>query len=574
MRDEIIKRNLIVNSISLLIFFLLSLISFSYFNKKNIENELVNISSLIETNLKKTSTKEELIAEADSYSTKNNFIIIVLSDSNGSIFYDSSDDSVGIVTIDNIKEDELKKTNSDNNVYSTDEALFYISKINDNYFMRIEIQYESNSNYILLSIFFAVFILLFVIFITFFVSKKTSKNVIDKFEDIREHLKTINEGEYDRIPTTSNYPEIEPILDEINEINTNLYLSLSKITNERDKQSFIINNMEQGLIIINEDGQVELINNYALTSLEIDKEINEKDNYEDALNNEYIISAIRKSLVKKNNAYFDIFDKTSNKVYSVSLSYLKNKWDSLSHQVGLIVILIDDVTFIRANDKIKREFVSNASHELKSPITSISGFSELLLSNKDSFDEKTIKYLNIIYTESIKMKKSINNLLYLSKLESGEKIESIKTDVYFKDVVTDVLDSFNQDIEAMNIKIINDIDDSKLYVENELLIHLIRNLIENAIKYNKVNGSIKISTITKNNQVILRISDSGIGISEQYIDRIYERFFRVDESHNRVKNSTGLGLNIVKKIVDILDAKISVDSKIDIGTTFTVEFNK
>ena len=193
---------------------------------------------------------------------------------------------------------------------------------------------------------------------------------------------------------------------------------------------------------------------------------------------------------------------------------------------------------------------------------------------EDSYDEVTKKYLKIINKESSRMTSIINDMLYLANLQEKEKMPIEIESIDLKELVDNVVIDFEQKILKNNITIINNLQET--YIENnyDMLKHIVSNIVENAIKYNKENGKIFISCNVKKNTVNLIIEDTGVGMDSKNIDKIFNRFYREDESHNRKKSGSGLGLNIVKQISEIINAKISVESVVDQGTKFTIKLNK
>ena len=168
----------------------------------------------------------------------------------------------------------------------------------------------------------------------------------------------------------------------------------------------------------------------------------------------------------------------------------------------------------------------------------------------------------------------INDMLYLANLQEKEKAPIEIESIDVKEMVDAVIFEFEQKISKNTITVINDLQE--VYVENnyDMLKHIISNIIENAIKYNKENGKIFISCNVSKNNVKLIIEDTGIGVDSKNLDKIFNRFYREDESHNRKKSGSGLGLNIVKQISEIINANISVESELDKGTKFTIKLNK
>ena len=219
--------------------------------------------------------------------------------------------------------------------------------------------------------------------------------------------------------------------------------------------------------------------------------------------------------------------------------------------------------------KVRQEFTSNVSHELKTPLHVISGYAELIKEGivKDSdvkeFGEK-------IYSEASRMSKLVEDIMKISKLESDKAFE--KTQLKLKNIVVAIVDSLMIEADKKNIKFKLSLNDCSISGNYDSIYSLIFNLVDNAIKYNKTNGKITIKLQEVSNNVILSVKDTGIGIPKEDLDRIFERFYRVDKSRSKDSGGTGLGLAIVKHSLIVNNATIKVESELKKGSTFTVTF--
>ena len=219
--------------------------------------------------------------------------------------------------------------------------------------------------------------------------------------------------------------------------------------------------------------------------------------------------------------------------------------------------------------KVRQEFTSNVSHELKTPLHVISGYAELIKEGivKDSdvkeFGEK-------IYSEASRMSKLVEDIMKISKLESDKAVE--KTPLNLKNIVVAIVDSLMIEADKKNIKFKLSLNDCSISGNYDSIYFLIFNLVDNAIKYNKTNGKITIKLQEVSNNVILSVKDTGIGIPKEDLDRIFERFYRVDKSRSKDSGGTGLGLAIVKHSLIVNNATIKVESELKKGSTFTVTF--
>ena len=231
-------------------------------------------------------------------------------------------------------------------------------------------------------------------------------------------------------------------------------------------------------------------------------------------------------------------------------------------------LMIENEEVLNAS-KVRQEFTSNVSHELKTPLHVISGYAELIKEGivKDSdvkeFGEK-------IYSEASRMSKLVEDIMKISKLESDKAIE--KTQLKLKNIVVSIVDSLMIEADKKNVKFKLSLNDCSISGNYDSIYSLIFNLVDNAIKYNKTNGKITIKLQEVSNNVILSVKDTGIGIPKEDLDRIFERFYRVDKSRSKDSGGTGLGLAIVKHSLIVNNATIKVESELKKGSTFTVTF--
>lgn len=238
-------------------------------------------------------------------------------------------------------------------------------------------------------------------------------------------------------------------------------------------------------------------------------------------------------------------------------------------KIGTLII-IRDITSIRKLEKIRRDFVANVSHELRTPLTSISGFVETLKIRELDAKNRN-KVIDIIEFETERLKRLINNLLELSEIESIKTTKPL-TDIDITDDVNKIVELLTPLSDKKEIKIRLNIEEGlNTIIGNKDWFRLIlTNLIENSIKYMEVKGNIRINVSNHNSGVKLVIKDNGIGIPEEDLPRIFERFYRVDKSRSSIVEGSGIGLAIVKHIVILLKGTIEVRSKLGEGTCFIV----
>lgn len=227
-------------------------------------------------------------------------------------------------------------------------------------------------------------------------------------------------------------------------------------------------------------------------------------------------------------------------------------------------------------EQIRSEFVANVTHELKTPLTSISGFIETLQDGAAENPEIRNKFIDIIAIETSRLERLIEDVLVLSDIENKRApLDIAKIDT--KDSLIKMISTMEPLANSKNIKIETKLA-NQCFIEGNVdrFIQMMMNLIENAIKYSKEDqkGKILVSSFMDNDKVYIEVTDNGIGISEEHFDRLFERFYRVDKSRTKKGGGTGLGLSIVKHIAFLFNAEVSVKSTLGEGTTFTVIFNR
>lgn len=223
---------------------------------------------------------------------------------------------------------------------------------------------------------------------------------------------------------------------------------------------------------------------------------------------------------------------------------------------------------------IRKEFVANVSHELKTPLTSISGFIETLQQGAAENPEIRTKFIDIIAIETSRLKRLIEDLLVLSDIENRKTTDQNLFDV--KGEIEQTVETLELIAEKKSIKMITELEDGlQILGSSDRFSQMMVNLIENAVKYSEENGRVWIRSVaTEDNKIVISVEDEGIGIAEEHLDRLFERFYRVDKSRSTKVGGTGLGLSIVKHIAVLFNAELNVKSHVGKGTIFYVTFER
>lgn len=275
------------------------------------------------------------------------------------------------------------------------------------------------------------------------------------------------------------------------------------------------------------------------------------------------------STVNKTRIKSIFFEQIGPRIYKIEVATLEFEKIKKEDSFPSVASILIDVTEEYNADKMKKDFVANASHELKSPITSILGYSQLISEGLIEDKNEVIDTSNKIEKEAKRMSKIVFNLLRLSSIENNQlrTIGRINLEKGIKDLV----ESIKLQIEKKDLEVDIDISSNMEIKMNEMDFQdLFLNLIDNAVKYNKEGGHISIKADKKENYI--EIEDNGIGISKENLSRIFERFYRVDKARSRKDGGTGLGLSIAKYVASYYGYTLDVSSTLGVGTKFTCYF--
>ncbi len=512
---------------------------------KNIDNDLQNISSNIEDiNIYISSEDGEILTKNINYNALiSKYALIDL--------------------IQNFL------ANTEQNFYYKNNKLFFID-----YFNKEDTFLIINTNIyfikdLLINIAYAVFISLFLLsFIIYFMTKNFKRDFISPILNISEEILKIEKNMEKPIFKETKFEEIDIMQKATDNINKKIKSMFYDIKIQNNKLKYILDNINEGFLLFDKNRKVFIINKMAKKILNAeDKKAGENIIY--YTQNIKIINSIENVLSKKENSVFDI--KTEdNKIYSLYVSKLEE--GIFENNYGGIIFFLD-ITLEREAQMLKQQFFSDISHELKTPITSIKGYAELLYNNFAKNIDMEKEFLKRIQKETDNITNLINNILTISKLENNYKDEHNKTKIRISSLVNEIIETITPLCIKNNITIYNKCDDIEIFADYNLMHKLFSNLIINAIKYNKKNGYVNILCFNKNNFINIIVEDNGIGINILDRNRIFERFYIA--SKNRVKNlnGSGLGLSIVKHIVNFYNGTIELETEENIGTKFLIKIN-
>lgn len=499
------------------------------------------------------------------YKFKDNLVRLTVINKDGEVIFDNE-----IAKLDNHNNrqeiiDAFKNGSGSSVRYSASlstSMVYVATKIDDNTVIRSSVPVNNIRVFTSGTLKYYIAIILLVFVLSLFLAVKLVKIIVYPINELQKVTSKIENGDLNKRAIIYNYDEIGFLAQTFNNIADQLEIRIIDSLDKKNKLEAILESMESGVIAIDNNENIILINSYSQKLFDL-KEDNIGKKISDCIIDYDLINFIREipEIGTKEVKLFHPIERELRVKKSPIINYLNNS-------IG-IVITVQDITDIKRLENMRSEFVANVSHELKTPLTSIKGFSETLRYVDDS--ETKNKFLDIIDKESERLTNLINDILILSNIENIHKMES----EYFNpgDVIENVLDMVKSQAYKKSIIIkYNDCFNSEILGSKDKFHQLAVNLIENAIKYSNENGIVKIDLTLEEQYFVFKVKDNGIGIPKNDIPRIFERFYRVDKS--RSTRGTGLGLAIVKHIVKLFNGEISVKSKVGIGSTFTVKIKK
>lgn len=499
------------------------------------------------------------------YKFKDNLVRFTVINKEGEVIFDNE-----ITKLDNHNNrqeiiDAFKNGSGSSVRYSASlstSMVYVATKIDDNTVIRSSVPVNNIRVFTSGTLKYYIAIILLVFVLSLFLAVKLVKIIVYPINELQKVTSKIENGDLNKRAIIYNYDEIGFLAQTFNNIADQLEIRIIDSLDKKNKLEAILESMESGVIAIDNNENIILINSYSQKLFDL-KEDNIGKKISDCIIDYDLINFIREipEIGTKEVKLFHPIERELRVKKSPIINYLNNS-------IG-IVITVQDITDIKRLENMRSEFVANVSHELKTPLTSIKGFSETLRYVDDS--ETKNKFLDIIDKESERLTNLINDILILSNIENIHKMES----EYFNpgDVIENVLDMVKSQAYKKSIIIkYNDCFNSEILGSKDKFHQLAVNLIENAIKYSNENGIVKIDLTLEEQYFVFKVKDNGIGIPKNDIPRIFERFYRVDKS--RSTRGTGLGLAIVKHIVKLFNGEISVKSKVGIGSTFTVKIKK
>ena len=579
MKNKILARIILIMTIAIFVTVAMTFFLFNIITINTAKSNLKKVSGSAIDELKVVNNKQEIIDKFIKYEPTEDFYKILVFD---------SDNEVIIKRADTKLQEEYLKSRQVQKAIEKGESFFlgnpYESKYTMNYLIKVENQnfkdgyivymcsieviYNSGPYFIVVAL--AAIIWAGVIFVSYLALTFNVKFATIPFEKIEEILVDINNGEYtpSQIPEKLNFPEFKAVLTKIDDIASEISKNFMNLKYEQKKSSILLQSVNQGIIIVFMSGRIVLNNATALRIFGKQQDVVGVDlSY--LITDEDLLQVLRQALEDKK--YYTDEVQIGEDIYRVEATFSSvNDDDVIKDEV--MILIFTNVTLEVNSAKIRSEFFANASHELKTPLTAISGYSELM--TMEGVSKKQLqKCIEEINANALRMKSLIDDMLKLSKLDANMDNEEI-TKFDLAKVCEDVLNDMKGIAENKNVSLSFE-GKAEFIGRKKMIATLVSNLVNNGIKYNKDGGHVWVSVSEKPNSVEIKVKDDGIGIAKEHQGRLFERFYKVDTSRTYTnESSTGLGLAIVKRIAVIHGGKISLKSAVGSGTEFVVVFPK
>ena len=550
MNSKIFRSNLLTSMLVLVITLVLIMgVLFDYFEAQ-LQRELVSEASYITNAL-----EYEGVNYINDF--KNADKRITLIDRDGTVIADTSADEK---ELDNHKDrEEVKeafKSGSGSSVRYSDTlmktTIYYATLLKNGTVLRVSTTQDSVIIILLGLMYPIILVIVIVLLLTLYLSHRVSKSIINP----------LNNLDLDNPENNVTYEELTPLLKKVASQKRKIDEQLKQAEQKQEEFRLITENMAEGFLVIDHQTNLLTYNSAALKLLDITEvqkgsvlAVNRTKGFRDVVH-KVLTGEHTENTINIDDKHYDLI---ANPVYD------ENK------VIGAVIVILD-VTESVDRETLRSEFTSNVSHELKTPLTSISGFAEMMMSG-DTNKETVMDFSKTIYDEAQRLISLVGDIIKISELDERT--------TEFEQEIVDLAELSNQvaerlkpaaDSKNITINVLGGV--SKITGVKKILDEMISNLVDNAIKYNKDNGTVDIIVTNTENAAELIVRDTGIGIPQSEQSRVFERFYCVDKSHSKNIGGTGLGLSIVKHGAMYHNAQVSLESILDKGTSVKLKFNK
>lgn len=478
----------------------------------------------------------------------------------GTVLYDNEADPSTMENHSNREEvEEAVKSGSGHSIRKSEtmtrETIYFAQKLDDGTILRVAVTQDSIWAILAKLIRPAVILFMATVLLSLFLSNMVTKNI----------LSPLNRLDLDHLDNNDVvYDELAPLLNRLQTQQETIRKQLNSAKQRQEEFNLITENMSEGFLVIDKNTDILSWNPSALRLLGMTDEpsgsvlrLNRTRDFRETIFK--VLSGKKEELtLQRENRTYKLI---ANPAYD----------DNREEVIGAVFVILDETESIK-RENFRREFTANVSHELKTPLTSISGFAELMMGGGMP-EETVMDFSKSIYDEASRLISLVNDIINLSSLDD-ENMEFDWEMIDLYQIVSEEISHVQAAADKKDVKIRLSGVHGNITGVRRIVSEMIYNLCDNAVKYNREHGSIDVNITTTTNHVIVSVQDTGIGIPEADQSRIFERFYRVDKSHSKAVGGTGLGLSIVKHGAQLHNAQIKVSSKLDKGTTITLRFRK
>ena len=476
----------------------------------------------------------------------------------GNVLYDTHSQTSAETMDNHAEREEIKEaiatgfgSSSRYSTTLTEETLYEAKRLTDGTVLRISTSYSTTGALLLGLLQPTCFITLIAAVLSGVLADKMSKRIVEPLNKLNLEKPLENEA----------YEELAPLLNRIHSLHNKIDHQMNTLKHRKEEFDHITENMQEGLVLLDAEDRILSINPAAMKLFSADRHCIGSDFLQIDRHTD-LIQAIRQAQTQGHN---EILLSRGAHTYQCDISNIES--NGIRHGT---VLLLFDITAKEESERIRREFSANVSHELKTPLQSIIGSAELI-ENGIVKEEDMPRFIGHIRREATRLVTLIEDIIRLSQLDEGGSMPTEEVDL--RRLTEDVFSSLQTAASEKNVT---------LHLEGEgtingvrrLLYEILYNLCDNGIKYNREGGNVTVSIKDLDTQILVSVSDTGIGIPMEHQDRIFERFYRVDKSHSKASGGTGLGLSIVKHATQLHHGKIHLNSEADHGTTVEITLPK
>ncbi len=405
--------------------------------------------------------------------------------------------------------------------------------------------------------------------LSFFIVRMLASKILSPIHILTQGVQEVAQGNYHKKIYIESSEEIIPLKNAFNQMTEQLQNTILEIKDKNMKLEMVLNSIQTGIIAVDIQYRIILINPSCYSLLNIKKQEVQGDYFYDVIRDQTLWKTIETTMETGEIRTEEFsYSNQPDQMLKMDAYPILPPW-SEGQLIGTLLV-IQDITQLHKLEKLRSDFVSNVSHELKTPLTSIRGFIETLQEGALENPKVARRFLDIIDLEAERLYSLIQDILLLSEIENREQEQKY---FYYEwiDIIQEVVQLLQPKVQRKGLDLVVDLSPSlpPFYCNKDRIKQMVINILDNAIHYTE-KGAVGITCFFQQDQFYIQIWDTGIGIPQEHIPRLFERFYRVDKGRSRNKGGTGLGLSIVKHIVQSYDGTIQVESKWNEGSKFTI----